>query len=189
MTPSPTDQVPLTYAHARVGTKRYGRDDLVERRRSVRMVFQSPSSAELEPLVRTFERIQGRVAMPNVVGYLIRLHRIHGPDAEPLLRALYAERGTTENLLLAVELYPPKWLTSEDVALNEDHPEREPPDWCTDSEGRPELSNVSHTESPEPNGPATPSGGGPAGWSCYLSPAHIRGFRPDGTSFCATCHP
>jgi len=97
-----------------IGTKRYSRDEMAEMRSGVRMTFDAPKDGVLERLVRTFERIQGRVARPDQVNYLIRLHRIHGPSVEVLLLRLYRERGSTANLLLAVELAPPAWLEPED---------------------------------------------------------------------------
>lgn len=113
MNPAPPDEPNPNYARARLGTQRYSRAELAGLRRSVELLFDRPHDGELEQLVRAFERIQGRVAKPNQVGYLIRLWRIHGPATAALMRRLYAERGTDQNLLLAVELEPPGWHVDE----------------------------------------------------------------------------
>ena len=81
-------------------------------RKSVRLMFGEPDEASFKQLVRTMERIQGRVARPAQVGYLIRCWRIHGPGTVPLLERLYEERGTTEDLLLALETAPPTWCSA-----------------------------------------------------------------------------
>ena len=81
-------------------------------RKSVRLFFNEPDEASLKQLVRSFERIQGRVVRPAQLGYLIRCLRIHGPATVRLLERLYDDRGTTDDLLLALETAPPTWSTA-----------------------------------------------------------------------------
>ena len=99
-----------TYAPARVGTQRYSRAELAGLRKGVMRLFDGPSDTVLANLVRAFERIQGGVAHPHQVGYLIHCYRVHGPATEALLLRVYRERGPTTNLLLAVELTRPNFL-------------------------------------------------------------------------------
>ncbi|MGC8634198.1 MAG: hypothetical protein ACP5VP_05985 [Candidatus Limnocylindrales bacterium] len=98
---------------ARVPTRRLSRRDVAALRAGVRLTFAAPGDTALGELVASFERIQGRVAKPAQVGYLMRLYRIHGPATRTLLEALYRERGSTENLLLALEVARPAWLPEE----------------------------------------------------------------------------
>jgi hypothetical protein len=115
----------LTYARERVPTTRLGRRDVAALRALVRLLFAAPGDAALAELVAAFERIQGRVAKPAQVGYLIRCYRIHGPDTRSRLEALYRERGSTENLLLALEVAPPAWLA--DAPEADEAPVASPP--------------------------------------------------------------
>jgi 5S rRNA maturation endonuclease (ribonuclease M5) len=127
---SPDNGAPLIYAHdaharMRVGTTRASRRERAALRASVRLLFAAPGDAALAELVAAFERIQGRVAKPAQVGYLIRCYRIHGPDTRSRLEALYRERGSTENLLLALEVAPPAWLA--DAPEADETPVASPP--------------------------------------------------------------
>jgi len=69
-------------------------------------MFNAPSDAEMAKLVAAFERIQGGRASTRQQNYLIRIHRVHGPKTVGLIEQIFRERGTMENLLLLVEIYP-----------------------------------------------------------------------------------
>lgn len=96
-----------TYAREAVGTQRYSRTELARLRAGIRLAFAEPDEAARVSLIRAFEQIQGRSARPSQVGYLYRCARIHGPSTEQRLQALYRHRGSTTNLLLALELADP----------------------------------------------------------------------------------
>lgn len=88
---------------------RLGRSEMATMRSSVRMMFNAPSDRELDKIQAGLERIQGRRASSRQVNYLIRIYRIHGPLTATLLDQVFAERGSTENLLLHVECHAPAW--------------------------------------------------------------------------------
>ena len=85
---------------------RLSRSELATFRSGVHVMFNAPSDGEMRKVVATFERIHGRRASTSVQNYLIRLYRVHGPATAGLMEQIYRERGTTENLLLLVEIYP-----------------------------------------------------------------------------------
>ena len=114
--------------------------------------------------------MQGRLVRPAQFGYIVRLHRIHGPRTLELLTSLFRERGGTENLLLAVELTPPDWVEQVVVA---DESEPVTPDGQSDTAGPDEGDDNARP------------------WRCQadIGSGHQPVVRPDGTSFCRTCHP
>jgi hypothetical protein len=156
-----------TYA-CEVNTVRYGRAELAELRKGVQVRFNAPSDAALGELIATLERIQGRLVRANQIDYLIRCYRVQGPDTARLLVDLHRERGTTENLLLALELSPPSFMASE-------------------------PGPVSHSSAVDDTGPI----GHPeadqvlASWRCWadLGSGHVPALRADGSAYCGTCHP
>ena len=164
VTPDPT------YAHEAVGTQRYSRSEVAALRQGVRPLFGQPTETQLEDLIRAFERIQGRVVRPAQHGYLIRLHRLHGPGTLELLTRVFRERGTTENLLLAVELAPASW---KDQGVVADESAAAAPD---------SQPNMAVPDAGEDD--ARP-------WRCHadLGSGHRRVVRPDGTDSCRTCQP
>lgn len=160
---SSRESLEATYARE-VGTKRYSRAEQAELRKGVQVRFNPPSDAALGELIETLERVQGRLVRSNQINYLIRCYKIQGPDAQ-LLMELYRERGTTENLLLALELAPR--LTSPDEAPEED-PSRDGP-----------TAPADHTID-----------GILEGWRCWvdLGSGHLPVLRADGSVYCGTCH-
>ena len=88
---------------------RLGRSEMATMRSTVRMNFLAPTDRELDKIQAVFERIQGRRASTRQVNYLIRIYRIHGPMTAAFLDQVFAERGSTENLLLHVECHAPAW--------------------------------------------------------------------------------
>lgn len=157
------------YAHAReVEARRHSRAEMVQLRVGVELRFDAPSDAALGDLRDAFEGMQGRLATPRQIGYLIRCYRIHGPGTAGLLRRLYWERGGTEALLLALEVAPPAWAATE-------------PD---------EVSVTAGPSASEPD-PRPDSAEALCGWRCGFDPGsgHVPARRADGSVFCATCHP
>jgi hypothetical protein len=86
---------------------------MAQLRVGVELRFDAPSDAALRDLRDAFEGMQGHLATPSQIGYLIRCYRIHGPGTAQLLRRLYWERGSTEALLLALEVASPAWAATE----------------------------------------------------------------------------
>jgi hypothetical protein len=163
---SSKESLEATYARE-VGTKKRSRAELAEMRKGVELRFDAPSDAALRELRDVFERIQSRLARPRQINYLIRLFRIHGSATAPLLDRLYAERGGTENLLLAAEIEPPAGIEA--------------------SHEVPPMPAAGDAVMPRP-----PDGGViPEGWHCYfdLGSGHVPERRADGSIFCGTCHP
>jgi hypothetical protein len=164
---SSRESLEATYARE-VGTKRYGRAELAELRKSVQVRFNAPSDAALGELIDALQRIQGRLARPRQIDYLIRCYRIHGPETARLLSELYRERGTTENLLLALGLAAPATAATD-------------------------ADDASLTAGPSPSepDPLPGSAGDHADWHCYfdLGSGHVPERRADGSIFCGTCHP
>ncbi len=207
---SPPDSSPAISARVRVGTKRYSRAELAEMRTGVRLLFDEPGDAEFESLVRLFERVQGRHVKRSVHGYLIRLWRIHGPQTEQVLRDQYRERGTDQNLLLALELAPPAWLddevTDEGARAPDGHPGAADRGCARrDEVGKDDVHAASGyeqgdvplfdpagtlptTERQEPGrfAAARPE---QTIWRCAVGRDHVQRTRPDGSRYCATCHP
>jgi hypothetical protein len=85
---------------------RYSRSEMAILRSDVKSTFNKPSDTQMRPLMATFERIHGRLPSTGQHRYLVRLFRIHGPETGGLMEQIYREHGTTENLLLAIEIYP-----------------------------------------------------------------------------------
>lgn len=194
----------------KVGTQRYSRVELAEMRMGVRFLFDEPSEAAFESLVHLFERIQGRPVRRSVHGYLIRIWRRHGPQTEQVLRELYRERGTDQNLLLAVELAPPAWLDDEETGEGARVPDGDPgaadrddarPDEVLRDDGRDasgyEPDDISRFDPAESRRPSERSEPGsiaaarpePADWRCPVGRDHVPRTRSDGSRYCATCHP
>jgi len=210
MNPSPVDRTTATYARARIGRVRGSRAERAELRKDVALLFHAPSDAALQSLRGTFERIQGRVASPRQLGYLIRCWRIHGPRTEQLLLDLYHERGTDQNLLLALELAPPAWLadeeTGERAGAQDGHPDgadrgddrrdRAAQDGVHDAFGfeQDDIPLFDPDEPPRPTerqepGLSTATRPEPTRWCCRVGPDHVPQVRADGTQFCSRCHP
>jgi hypothetical protein len=156
-----------TYARE-VGTKRYSGAAQAELRRGVQVRFNAPSDAALSELIDMMARIQGRLVRQNQIGYLIRCYKIHGPDSARLLMDLYRERGTTENLLLALELSPTSFIGAE-------------------------PGPVSHSSIDEATGPVRHPEADQVleSWRCWadLGSGHVPALRADGSVYCVTCHP
>jgi hypothetical protein len=158
-----------SYARAReVEARRYSRVEMAQLRVGVELRFDAPSDAALRDLRDAFEDMQGNLATPSQIGYLIRCYRIHGPGTAQLLRRLYWERGSTEALLLALEVASPAWAATE-------------PD---------EVSVTASHSASEPD-PLPDSAEAPSGWRCGfdLGSGHVPARRADGSVFCGTCHP
>ena len=171
---------PPTYAHARVGTRRYSGLELAEMRRAVDLRFNAPSDSALRELSNALERIQGRLVRQGQLGYLIRCYRIHGPATTQLLVDLFRERGTVDNLLLALELTPPTSLAE----VEERSATSETRDQNSVSEAR------KPAEQPEPD-LALGASAQLDGWRCGADrgSGHVSARRPDGSIYCGTCHP
>jgi len=164
---SSRESLEATYARE-VDTLRYSRAELAELRKGVQVRFNAPSDAALRELIETLERIQGRLVRPNLIDYLIRCYKIQGPDTARLLMELYRERGTTENLLLAVELAPPSFMAREPGPVS-----HSPIAGCTGPVCDPEAEGVLES------------------WQCWadLGSGHVPALRADGSVYCGTCHP
>ena len=85
---------------------RLARTDIARLRSSVRLRFDAPSDTEMRTLLAAFERIHGRLPSTGQYNYLVRCARAQGSGTAALMERLYREYGTTENLLLAVEIHP-----------------------------------------------------------------------------------
>lgn len=164
---SSRESLEATYARE-VGTKRYSRAELAELRQGVQVRFNAPSDAALGELIATMEHIQGRLVRPNQIDYLIRCYRIQGPDTARLLIDLYRERGTTENLLLALELSPPFFMAAEPSPVSHSSIEDVAGLVC-----HPQVDQVLES------------------WRCWadLGSGHVPALRADGSVYCGTCHP
>jgi len=141
---------------------------MAQLRVGVELRFDAPSDAALRDLRDAFEDMQGNLATPSQIGYLIRCYRIHGPGTAQLLRRLYWERGSTEALLLALEVASPAWAATE-------------PD---------EVSVTASPSASEPD-PLPDSAEALSGWrrGFDLGSGHVPARRADGSVFCGTCHP
>lgn len=85
---------------------RLSRPEMARIRADVKLTFLAPNDSQMRDLVAACERIHGRLPSTGQQNYLIRCFRVHGPQTADLMERLYAERGTSENLLLAVEVHP-----------------------------------------------------------------------------------
>jgi hypothetical protein len=161
------ESLEATYARE-IGTKRSSRAEQAELRKGVQVRFNAPSDAALGELIETLQRIQGRLVRPNQINYLIRCYRIHGPGTARLLMDLYRERGTTENLLLALELAPPFLVVAESGPVSHSLIGD-----ATHLVRHPEADLVLES------------------WRCWadLGSGHVPALRADGSVYCGTCHP
>jgi hypothetical protein len=210
MNPPPDDRTAATYARAKIGGVRGSRAERAELRKDVARLFDAPSDTALLSLRDTFERIQGRVATPRQLGYLIHCWRIHGPDTERLLRDLYGERGTDQNLLLAVELAPPVWLNDEETGEGARAPDGDPgvadrddsrPDEVARDDGRDasgcepddvtllDPAGTLPTTERQESGRFAAASRAPTIWRCPVGRDHVQRTRADGSRYCGTCHP
>jgi len=85
---------------------RLSRSEMARVRADVKLTFLAPNDRQMRELMAVFERVHGRLPSTGQHGYLIRCFRVHGTQTADLMERLYAERGTAENLLLALEVYP-----------------------------------------------------------------------------------
>jgi hypothetical protein len=164
---SSRESTEATYARE-VGTVRHSRAELAELRKGIPLQFVAPADSALAELVESLERIQGRLVRPNQINYLIRCYRVHGPDTVRLLKDLFRDRGTTENLLLALELASPSFVAAE-------------------------TGSISQTPVGDGMGPAprAEDDQGAESWRCGadLGFGHVPALRADSSVYCGTCHP
>ena len=85
---------------------RLSRTEMARIRADVKLTFVAPNDSQMRDLMAVHERIHGRLPSTGQQNHLIRCFRVHGPQTADLMERLYAERGTAENLLLALEVYP-----------------------------------------------------------------------------------
>jgi hypothetical protein len=191
MTLSANERKSPTYARDAISTTRYSRADVAALRAQVCPLYDAPTEEELEDLVDAFEQIHGRMAKRAQRGYLNRLFRIHGPNARRLLVDLHAQRGTTENLLLAVEVATPAWARerTEQIVEGAEEPEGMPPALPAAHPADPQhaVPALSADAPPQESVPGDPH----RAWRCRVAVGrdHVRKVRPDGTGYCGTCHP
>lgn len=72
-----------------------------------RFRYRPPTDAELDELADAYEAMVGRRIHAAVLNLLVNCFRTHGPDTVRLMRELYAELGTTTNLLGQLRLREP----------------------------------------------------------------------------------
>jgi hypothetical protein len=92
-----------------LSTRRWTRAETAERSASVLPSHGYPSPARLDEIVRDYETITGQPVRSLPMRKLIAVcYAVHGEALPQLIAEVYAETGTTTNLLGVIRSRPPK---------------------------------------------------------------------------------